>query len=99
MTNTHEKPKRHHDPLVLRRKLNLTQQAFWHPLGVTQSGGSNYESGRRMPPSVEKLFELVYVKGLDLQQVEACDVAILCYLKGQHPDLYATLARATSHDE
>lgn len=96
---TKAKVKRHHDPLALRRKLDINQQAFWKPLGVTQSGGSRYEAGRRMPPPVEKLLELVYVKGLDPQQFEERDVAILRYLKGRHPDLYATLVRATGSDE
>ena len=93
------KSRRHHDPLVLRQKLNINQQAFWKPLGVTQSGGSRYEAGRRMPPPVEKLLELVYVKGVDLQQLDVHDTAILRYLKGRHPDLYATLVRATGSDE
>ena len=101
MTTNPAKPKsrRHHDPLVLRRNLNINQQIFWKPLGVTQSGGSRYEAGRRMPLPVEKLLELVYVKGVDPQQLDAHDAAILRYLKGRHPDLYATLLRATGSDE
>lgn len=32
-----------------RKKLNLNQTAFWSRYGVTQSGGSRYESGRAIP--------------------------------------------------
>ena len=36
----------------IRKKLGLNQQEFWSCLGVTQSGGSRYESGRTMPKPV-----------------------------------------------
>ena len=32
-----------------RRKRNLNQTEFWTRYGVTQSGGSRYESGRSIP--------------------------------------------------
>lgn len=32
-----------------RRKKNLNQKDFWAQYGVTQSGGSRYESGRNIP--------------------------------------------------
>jgi DNA-binding transcriptional regulator YiaG len=32
-----------------RKKLNLNQTEFWTRYGVTQSGGSRYESGRNIP--------------------------------------------------
>lgn len=31
------------------------QQKFWSPIGVTQSGGSRYETGRKIPNSVQFL--------------------------------------------
>ena len=34
-----------HEPREIRRKLGLNQQQFWSKIGVTQSGGSRYESG------------------------------------------------------
>jgi DNA-binding transcriptional regulator YiaG len=46
--------------LRLRRRLGLNQHEFWSPLGVTQSGGSRYESDRRIPKPVLKLIELAY---------------------------------------
>lgn len=45
-----------------RRKLDLNQSEFWNRLGLTQSAGSRYESGRTVPPSTVLLFKLVYEK-------------------------------------
>lgn len=44
----------------LRKKLGISQAQFWNPLGVTQSGGSRYESGRSIPAPVRKLLYLFY---------------------------------------
>ena len=52
--------------LNLRKKLKINQSKFWQPLGVTQSGGSRYESGRTIPAPTRKLIYLVHVVGLDL---------------------------------
>ena len=41
-----------------RKKLGVNQQTFWSPLGVTQSGGSRYESGRNLPKPVALLVML-----------------------------------------
>jgi DNA-binding transcriptional regulator YiaG len=41
-----------------RNKLGLNQQAFWSGIGVTQSGGSRYESGRNLPKPVALLLTL-----------------------------------------
>ena len=43
-----------------RIKLGLNQSEFWSPLGVTQSGGSRYESGRKIPRPVQKLLAIAY---------------------------------------
>lgn len=32
-----------------RKKLGINQMDFWKRFGVTQSGGSRYESGRNIP--------------------------------------------------
>ena len=37
------------DVSVTRQKSNLNQTEFWKRYGVTQSGGSRYESGRDIP--------------------------------------------------
>ena len=46
-----------------RKRIGLTQLYFWKHLGVTQSGGSRYESGRRIPAPTRKLIYAVYVLG------------------------------------
>lgn len=45
-----------------RVKLGLNQSEFWNPIGVTQSGGSRYESGRTIPKTVTSLLGLCYGK-------------------------------------
>jgi hypothetical protein len=45
---------------ALRKKLEKNQSDFWKPLGVTQSGGSRYESGRGIPKPIQLLLEVVY---------------------------------------
>lgn len=44
----------------LRHKLDLNQFEFWSRIGVTQSGGSRYESGRSMPTPTLLLLNTVY---------------------------------------
>ena len=41
-----------------RLNLRLNQQAFWSGIGVTQSGGSRYESVRNLPKPVALLLTL-----------------------------------------
>lgn len=53
------------DVRALRHKTGMNQSQFWSPLGVTQSGGSRYESGRTMPAPVKKLLVIAY--GTDKQ--------------------------------
>ena len=45
----------------LRTEIGVSQAEFWRYLGVTQSGGSRYESGRNMPAPVQRLYWLIYV--------------------------------------
>ena len=82
------------NPREIRRRLGLNQEQFWTQIGVTQSGGSRYESGRDMPRPVKELLRLVHVEQLDLSQVKRVDFEIISYLKESHPDLYRTLRRA-----
>jgi DNA-binding transcriptional regulator YiaG len=42
-----------------RKGLGQNQQTFWSRFGVTQSGGSRYESGRDIPPQVAALMWLL----------------------------------------
>ena len=73
----------------IRKKLGLNQQEFWSCLGVTQSGGSRYESGRTMPKPVRELLRLVHFEMLDLTQIKADDIAIAHLLQEKNPELYA----------
>ena len=82
------------NPREIRRRLGMNQEQFWTQIGVTQSGGSRYESGRDMPRPVKELLRLVHVEQLDLSQVKRVDFEIISYLKESHPDLYRTLRRA-----
>lgn len=44
----------------MRKKLGLNQAQFWSQIGVTQSGGSRYESGRNVPKTVQMLLHATY---------------------------------------
>lgn len=46
--------------LELRIVTNLNQRDFWGLVGVTQSGGSRYESGRTIPLAVKALVATVF---------------------------------------
>ena len=83
------------NPREIRRRLGLNQEEFWTRIGVTQSGGSRYESGRTMPKPVRQLLRLVHVEQLDLSRVKKEDFEIIDHLKSHHPDLYQSLRKAT----
>jgi transcriptional regulator with XRE-family HTH domain len=72
----------------IRRKLGLNQQQFWSKLGVTQSGGSRYESGRNIPRPVQHLLRLVHVEQIDINKVKREDIEVAEYLKANKSDLY-----------
>ncbi|BAN34899.1 MAG: transcriptional regulator [Gammaproteobacteria bacterium] len=82
------------NPREIRRKLGLNQQEFWTQIGVTQSGGSRYESGRNMPKPVRELLRLVHVEQLDLTKVKKEDFEIINFMKEEHSDLYKSLKKA-----
>lgn len=82
------------NPREIRRRLGMNQEQFWTRIGVTQSGGSRYESGRTMPKPVRQLLRLVHVERIDLGRVKKEDFEIIDHLKAHHPDLYQTLRKA-----
>ncbi len=86
------------NPREIRRKSGLNQQEFWPLIGVTQSGGSRYESGRRMPKPVRELLRIVHVEGIPLNQVRGDDHALVQYLKKARPGLYRDLKAAAIRD-
>ena len=48
------------DIKAFRDKHGLNQTGFWSRVGVTQSGGSRYESGRNIPKPVQLLLTVTY---------------------------------------
>ena len=84
------------NPREIRLRLNLNQQDFWGQIGVTQSGGSRYESGRNMPKPVRELLRLVHVDQIDLKKINKGDVALISYLKLAQPALYRRLKSEAS---
>ncbi|MBI3146348.1 MAG: helix-turn-helix transcriptional regulator [Pseudogulbenkiania sp.] len=88
------KPSNTTNPREVRRKLGLNQVEFWSKIGVTQSGGSRYESGRNMPRPTRELYRLVHVERVDLAKVNRIDLEVIALLQAQYPDLYSTLKKA-----
>src|SRR3954453_21607364 len=90
------------NPREIRLRLNLNQQEFWGQIGVTQSGGSRYESGRSMPKPVRELLRIMHVDQIDVRKITRDDFRVLSYLKSWEPALYKRLrAQATgsrAHD-
>jgi transcriptional regulator with XRE-family HTH domain len=81
------------NPRDIRRRLRLNQQDFWSRIGVTQSGGSRYESGRTMPKPVRELLRLVHIEGIPLAKAKGNDFEVVSYLKAKNPRLYKRLRK------
>ena len=43
-----------------RQERGFRQDKFWTRVGITQSGGSRYENGRRIPKAVQVLLTVTY---------------------------------------
>ena len=84
------------NPREIRRRLNLNQQQFWSRVGVTQSGGSRYESGRSMPRPVRELLRLVHIEGIELAKARGNDFEVVSHLKATNPRLYRRLKKAAN---
>ena len=82
------------NPRDIRKKLGLNQFDFWSKIGVTQSGGSRYESGRSMSKPVRELLRLVYLAHVPLATANGADLRIAELLREQKPALYAELRTA-----
>ena len=82
------------DVREIRRKLGMNQSQFWSKIGVTQSGGSRYESGRNMPRPVRELLRLVHVEQIDIQRIKREDMDVIDYLKSEDPELFKTLKKS-----
>jgi transcriptional regulator with XRE-family HTH domain len=84
------------NPREIRRRLRLNQQEFWSRVGVTQSGGSRYESGRNMPRPVRELLRLVHIEGIELAKARGNDFEVASRLKATNPRLYRRLKKAAN---
>lgn len=76
------------DAREIRKKLGLNQQQFWSKIGVTQSGGSRYESGRNMPKTVRELLRLVHVEQIDVTKIKRDDWEVVEYLRANESDRF-----------
>lgn len=47
---------------AIRKQVGLNQAEFWGKFGITQSGGSRYESGRDVPKPVQLLLNIALAK-------------------------------------
>ena len=81
------------DAREIRRKMGMNQQQFWSKLGVTQSGGSRYESGRNMPRPVQQLLRLVHVENIDIAKVKREDFEVVEYLKSHDAEQFKALKK------
>ena len=82
------------NPRAIRDKLNLNQTEFWAAIGITQSGGSRYESGRSIPRSVRELLRLVYMENVNLAEIKGADARVGAALRKDDPERYKVLASA-----
>ena len=46
--------------LAMRQQTGLNQSRFWSVVGIGQSAGSRYESGRNIPRPVQMLLRIAY---------------------------------------
>ena len=83
----------------IRKKLGLNQSEFWSKIGVTQSGGSRYESGRNMPKPVRELLRLVHIERMDLEKINGRDYLLLKLLKEQEAETYHRLLKQLDNND
>lgn len=81
------------NPRDLRKSLGLNQLQFWSKVGVTQSGGSRYEAGRRMPKAVASMLRLVHQEQIDVNSLTRADCDVIAFLKANEPELLKSLRR------
>jgi transcriptional regulator with XRE-family HTH domain len=81
------------DVREIRRKLGMNQSQFWSKIGVTQSGGSRYESGRNIPRPVQALLRLVHIEQIDISKIRKEDVEVAEYLKSTDPEGFKNLKK------
>ena len=63
----------------IRRNIGLNQNDFWYAVGVTQSGGSRYESGRSIPNAVRELIPIVHIEKIALADIKRENMILAKY--------------------
>lgn len=86
-------------PRDIRKQLGMNQQDFWSQIGVTQSGGSRYESGRNMPKPVAELLRVVHIEGIDLASLRKDELKVLEILRIERPELLSELMQQVKETE
>jgi len=81
------------DVKEIRNKLGMNQSEFWAKIGVTQSGGSRYESGRNIPRPVQALLKLVHIEHVDINKLRRDDWEVIEYLKSKNPSMLRELKK------
>lgn len=65
----------------MRKKLGLTQSEFWNAVGVTQSCGSRYESGRDICKAISELIRIVHIEQVQLHKINKNDLTVGNHLR------------------
>lgn len=86
-------------PRDIRKQLGMNQHDFWSQIGVTQSGGSRYESGRNMPKPVAELLRVVHIEGIDLSSLRKEEIKALELLRTERPELLTELIKKAEQTE
>jgi len=81
------------DVREIRNKLGMNQSEFWSKIGVTQSGGSRYESGRSIPRPVQALLRLVHIEQIDISKIRKDDYEVIEYLRTHKAEAFKTLKK------
>ncbi|MFA9441668.1 helix-turn-helix domain-containing protein [Uliginosibacterium sp. sgz301328] len=71
------------DPHKQRKSEGLNQIAFWSRFGITQSGGSRYESGRAIPLPIAILMTLMEQGAISEDELARARASALVTLKAQ----------------
>jgi transcriptional regulator with XRE-family HTH domain len=77
----------------IRKMTGLNHTEFWEAIGVTQSGGTRYEQGRRLPKPTAELLRLKYIEKVDLSKIRRVDMDVLAFLKKEQPADYRKLKK------
>lgn len=81
------------DVREIRQNLGMNQSEFWSSIGVTQSGGSRYESGRSIPRPVQALLRLVHIEHVDIDKIRKDDYEVIEYLRAHKSDVFKALKK------